>query len=272
MHLRFTSPLALCLLAALAPAHADMSAPIAGSAPIIPAFTAAPTRSAPAAITTSIEARLAEEAQSLAAPLFERRLSARERSADLAPDLAEAILRIEGVYDPARAGAGGDAPPMSVFAGTASMGNVFGERWHIGDTDATVSYAVRYIAEAWQKGDAEPCIAYRKHRPSESIVEVTALGAGDCARIEGLRGAQESLLTHLTIVQAWLSVPVFAAPQPGARMTPEAFWTAQKARVEAIRARIQFQRRRQRRRSRRAANRSRLRSRRDRWRDAPRVG
>ena len=224
-----------------------MSVSIAGSAPIIPAFTAAPTRraaAAPAAITASTEGTLTEEAQGFAVPLFERRLSARERNAVLAPDLAEAILRIEGVYDPTRADAGGDAPPMSVFAGTASMSTVFGERWHIGDTDATVSYAVRYIAEAWQKGDAEPCGAYLKHRPSESIVELTALDAADCARIESLRGAQEPLLTRQTIARAWLSVPVFAAPQPGARMAPEAFWAAQKARVAAIRARIQFQRRR----------------------------
>ncbi len=174
--------------------------------------------------------------------MFDRRLSADERSAPLSPDLDYAIMRIEGIYDPARPDATGLGLRMSVAAGTASMSNVFADRWHLGDTDANVSYSVRYIAQAWQKGDAEPCGAYSKHRPTFGIVEVTALEASDCARIAGLRGPQEAVWRTLIVAAAPVSVPVFAAPEPGARLSSDDFWAAQKARIEAIKARIEFQR------------------------------
>lgn len=229
-------------------ARADMSAAIAGSAPILPAFSTA--KAVPAIRPMAPQAAGGDEDASSdasgpmpAAPLFDRRLSAEERTADISPGLAYALLRIEGVYDPTRV-YGTEPTRMRIMAGTASMNNVFGDRWHLGDTDANVSYVVRYIAQAWQKGSAEPCGAYLKRRPSVDIVEVTSLGPDDCARIIGLQGPQDAAWTQLAIAAAPTSAPIFAAPEPGARMSSDAFWAAQKARIEAIKARIAFQRRR----------------------------
>ncbi len=224
-----------------------MSAMIAGAVPILPAFTA--TRGTwkaaePDPIAVSVPPDPSENGGPAmpAPPLFDRRASASERGAPLSPDLDYAIMRIEGIYNPGRLDATGGVTRMSVAAGTASMSNVFADRWHFGDTDANVNYSVRYLAQAWQKSDAEPCSAYSKHRPTLGIVEVTSLGAADCARIAALRGPQEAVWRQLTIAGAPVSVPVFAAPEPGARLSPEAFWAAQKARIEAIKARIEFQR------------------------------
>ena len=223
-----------------------MSALIAGSAAILPAFTSADaTRPSPVAQPVALrDGAQLEDAQfeGPALPLFDRRLSAEERGVALSPDLTYAIMRIEGVYDPTRVDAMGLATRMKVTAGTASMNNVFGDRWHLGDTDANVSYSVRYIAQAWQKSAAEPCDAYLKHRASIGIVELTALEPADCARIARLHGQQEAIWKQLTVTNAPVSVPVFAAPEPGMRMTPEAFWAAQRARIQAIQARIAFQR------------------------------
>ncbi len=248
MRTGFTLGLGVALLLVPMAARADMSAMISGAAPILPAFTTA--RNWSGAVVSDSSEDLQQDfhddlQQELPAmPLFDRRLRAAERAAELAPDLQEAILRIEGVYDPTRVEGTGVAFRMRVAAGTASMSNVFGDRWHLGDTDANVSYVVRYIAQAWGKGDGEPCSAYRKRRPTVGIVELTSMGPADCARAASLRGPQDTVWAQLTITAAPVSVPVFAAPEPGARMSPEAFWAAQKVRIEAIRARIAFQRQR----------------------------
>ena len=68
-----------------------------------------------------------------------------------------------------------------------------------------------------------PAAPTSKHRPTFGIVEVTALEASDCARIAGLRGPQDRRCgRNLAIVAAApVSVPVFAAPEPGARLSSD---------------------------------------------------
>ena len=175
-------------------------------------------------------------------PMMERRLGAAEREASLAPDLVEAIVRIEGLYDPTRLDMTGTRARQQVRPGTASMNNVFGDRWHIGDTDANVSYRVHYIAQAWQMPPDRPCTAYDRHRPGFHIVELTTISKADCVRITSLRGAQPDLFTRLVVAAAPMSLPVFAAPEPGARLSSADFWAAQKTKVEAIAALAAFRR------------------------------
>ena len=72
-------------------------------------------------------------------PLVDRHLTAAEKIGALAPDLLEAIGRIEAMYDPKRLDGTGAPPPMAVSAGTAAMNNVFADRWRRADPDPTMS-------------------------------------------------------------------------------------------------------------------------------------
>ena len=229
-----------------------MSALIDGAARILPPFTPS---SSPEDFSRTIQPAAAEAAGAEAGveagvpsawtqPLFERRLGQADRQADLASDLLNAMMRVEGVYDPRRPDPTSPPVTMQITPGTASMNNVFADRWHTADTDPGISYTVRTLAQAWHMSGSEPCGGFSRHRPSYDLVELTGLTRADCARIDALRGQQDDLMMHRAIVAAPLSVPVFAAPEPGARMSPEAFWAAQKARIDAIRARIDFRRQR----------------------------
>ena len=242
----FVGLIALAMLAsAQRPSHADMGATISGAAPTLSddAFTpltGTDTTAEPQNTFRPVDLRT-EPAEAPAVtwtrPLMERQLGASEKAADLAPDLVDALLRIESVYDPTRVDLLGDAPTMEVRAGTASMNNVFADRWHLADTDPNVHYRVRYLAQAWMQPGDRDCDAFSKNRSSDGGPALTALSAGDCDRLLRVRSEPDDAL--MVIARAAVSLPVFAAPLPGARLAGNDFWAAQKARIAAIQARLQ---------------------------------
>ncbi len=211
---------------------AEMGAAISGAAPILPAmFTP----------SGQVAARSPESAlgRQWSPPLLERRIAQADRDDAIAPELDDAILRIESFYDPTRVDPIGEAPRWIVRAGTASMNNVFGDRWHLADTDPNVNVATRYIALAWSRtSDDDDCHAFTKNRATIGGLALSALSGDDCARLARLRADQEESWTRMALAPIEPPTPIFAAPLPGARLSSQEFWAAQKARIAAIQARL----------------------------------
>ena len=175
--------------------------------------------------------------------MLDRHLNESEKAEPIAPELTDAILRIEGVYDPTRVGPFGPAFRMGVRAGTASMNNVFADRWSRADLDPNVHYRVAYLAEAWLQYDpsADSCAAFEKTRPIISAVSLEMLSSADCTRIRLRRARKNKDLTlYAAVAGGPASVPIFAAPYPGARFSPAALSTVLRARIEAVREMIWF--------------------------------
>ena len=126
---------------------------------------------------------------------------------------------------------------MAVSAGTAMMDDVFADHWHVASADPNVNRKVRYLAMAWQRTGPLPCDAFTKTRPhGYGDPALNALSASDCAALSptqtvGLSGPVE-------IAAGRNSVPVFAAPLPGSRLSSQDFWAAQRARIAAIQAHL----------------------------------
>ncbi|WP_158811550.1 hypothetical protein [Beijerinckia sp. L45] len=232
------------LAAAQRPARADMGATITGAAPTLSDDEFTPLDRHRDEITpepanpmiTGTEP-LQPQAPSWTRPLTERQLGATERASDLAPDLLDALLRIESIYDPTRVDLFGETPAMEIRAGTASMNNVFADRWHLADTDPNVHYRVRYLAQAWMRSGDSDCDAFSKNRSSDGGPALTALSASDCDRLARVRSNPDE--AWMVIARAAVDLPVFAAPLPGARLSSNDFWAAQKARIAAIQTRLQ---------------------------------
>ena len=173
-------------------------------------------------------------------PLFDRRLSQTEKGAALAPELLDAILRVEPVYDPTRLEGPFTTQTMAISTGTAAMDNVFADRWRLATPDANIAQTTTALAMVWQAKGRLPCGAFTKRQlvgPDE--VAAMALTGPECALLlagEARGFAQDAPIPIVTASSA--SVPVFAAPPPGSRMSSTDFWAAQRARVAAIRSRL----------------------------------
>jgi hypothetical protein len=232
------------MLVSVQPARADMRTAITGAAPILPEDFTPLDRHLIEAVATPEETPVGLKTEpnepppvAWTRPMTDRQVGGAEKAASLAPDLTEALLRIESIYDPTRVDLLGEAPVMEVRAGTASMNNVFADRWHLADTDPNVHYRVRYLAQAWlQPGDRD-CDAFSKNRSSDGGPALTALSASDCDRLARVRSQPND--AWMVIARAAVDLPVFAAPLPGARLSSGDFWAAQKARIAAIQARLQ---------------------------------
>ena len=224
------------LLLTCMPAWADWRAPIAGAPPILPARFLPRDATAPTAAEVAPELNDADAPIAWIAPLVDRRLTLAERSADLAPDLLEAIMRIEPMYDPTRIY--GTEPPskLVVSAGTATMDSVFADRWRRADPDANVSQRVTYIATAWHRRDALPCDAFKKNRKRAGYEQpaLTALTLADCAELARGETPGFDSATPVPIVSGWIAVPTFAAPMPGSCMSSVAFWAARREEIARI--------------------------------------
>ena len=173
-------------------------------------------------------------------PLFDRRLSQTEKGAALAPELMDAILRVEPIYDPTRLEGSFTTQPMAIGAGTAAMDNVFADRWRLADPDANIAQTTTALAIVWQANGALPCEAFTRRQligPDEIVA--TTLTGTECALLLAREARGFAQDAPIPIVKASSSsVPVFAAPLPGSRMSSTDFWAAQKARVAAIRSKL----------------------------------
>ena len=186
-------------------------------------------RSATAADLTAVDEFRARR------PLFERHLTVAERSADLAPELINAILRIEGIFDPTRQGVFGPALRMKIRAGTASMTDVFGEHWRRADTDPNVHARVAYLAQEWLKPAARVCADFWRFRPQDIAAGLDMLAPADCERLMRRRVGYDA--HEIVVIERQATVlPVFAAPYPGSRFSPEALQAVVKAHLRAVRA------------------------------------
>ena len=231
------------------PARAEWRGPIAGSRPILPSrFVPSEPPRLVAALPEfrgAIEDTQADSPISWIAPLVDRRLSASQKSAGIAPELLEAILRIEPIYDPTRLEGPQSPVRASVSAGTAAMANVFADSWDRADPDANVSQRVSYIAMAWTRHGALPCDAFMKNRARAGYERpaLSALSAADCAELlRAEEAAPSDTAAPVPIVPGWIAVPTFAAPMPGSRLSSEAFWAARRAEIASVEEELRLRR------------------------------
>jgi hypothetical protein len=170
-------------------------------------------------------------------PLVDHDLTAAEKAAPLDGGLIEAMARIEPIYDPTRLDGPG-ALPMAVSAGTASMINVFADRWSQASADPNVNIKVRFIAMAWQPHGARACDAFSKMRAHGwGDPALTGLSGEDCEMLAA-RQVRPWDQAPVPVAVAWISLPIFAAPLPGSRMSSTDFWAARRAKILEIQARL----------------------------------
>jgi hypothetical protein len=228
------APLLLLVAAVWAvPAHAAGLIP--GARAILPTTFVGRPRTATAATAPNPAA-----SDHWSTPLFDRTLSIAERSVPLGADLQNAIGRIEPIFDPTRLDGPAFEPVLQVAAGSASPTDMFGERWRFLDDDPNVSLRLSPTALAWATSGAHGCEHYAKARPHEiGQPELTALSEWDCRHLLDRRKAPALQATPVPVAAAATSLPVFAAPLPGARMSSAAFWAAQRQRIREAGARLQ---------------------------------
>ena len=174
-------------------------------------------------------------------PLVSRFLSPSRRLESMASDLQDAINRIEPMYDRTRLdGLYTDTVVvLRVSSGTASLSDVFGEHWHLASDDPNVNARVSVIGLAWRRTTAEPCEAFTKNRQHDiGEPTLTSLDVWDCRQLQVRQAPHFNDAEPVPLVVAPLSVPVFAAPMPGSRLSSDDFWAAQKARINAIQERL----------------------------------
>ena len=149
--------------------------------------------------------------------LFDLTVSRNDRAESLVADLQDAILRIEGIYDPTRVGMFGPALRMSVRPGMASMNNVFGDRWTIAAPNPNLHYRVRYLAEAWLWPRGGSCSLYFHIRAASSAtLLLDSTSATDCESIKAVDDWQQ-----MPIASWEPDLPIFCAPYPGSRLGPK---------------------------------------------------
>ena len=176
-------------------------------------------------------------------PLLDRALSDAEKTQEMAPELTDAMGRIEGMYDPTRVGALGPALRMQIRPGTVSMTNVFGDRWLRADVDPNVHYKVHTFAEVWLHPLPRGCDGFTRFRPNDGVLLLDAMGPGDCARIARLRKRDPYAVVYQAVSSAPMSLPLFAAPYAGGRFTLPELRAIQDARRAAAEQRLWFKRR-----------------------------
>ena len=223
--------------------RADWRDPIAGASPVVPASL----EFGESMLTVHASPHQHDPAQDgggapihWSQPLTDRRLDASQRIAPLDGGLVDAVKRIEPIYDPTRLDGPFEAEPMRISAGTAEMRDLFADHWRIASPDANVDTDVSPIALAWGVGPtARPCEAYRVRRRHDwQEPALSAPTTADCRAI-GVRQARGFAdAAPLAIAVAAPPIPVFAAPEPGSRMSSDAFWAAQRARVTGIHAHL----------------------------------
>lgn len=150
--------------------------------------------------------------------LFERTLSQAERMRDLAPDLKDAILRMDGMYD--------------AVVGVDPSENRIG--WV---PPAVPSATVRQRTTASYMEGLGPCEVYVQPR-SRRTRSLALAASQDCFTMMRSEPWHMRGLERSAFASAADSAPVFAAPLPGARMSSKAFWAAQKQRVLAMEAKL----------------------------------
>ena len=173
-------------------------------------------------------------------PLVDRHLDPSTRTAPLAAELLEAIDRVEPIYDPTRLDGPNVAAPLRISAGSAETRDLFGDHWRIASLDANVDAEARPLAAAWMAGPApRPCGAYRVRRRHDwNEPALSATNAGDCRAIRLRQARSFADTSPLPVAIAAPPIPVFAAPEPGSRMSSADFWAAQRARIDGIRAHL----------------------------------
>lgn len=243
--MRVPFPLALTcavLIVAAASARAEWRDPITGASPILPASLefgesmltvhAAPRRNDPAQEGGPESGSVPRWSQ----PLTDRRLDPGQRVAPLDISLVDAVKRVEPIYDTTKLDGSFESEPMRISAGTAEMRDLFGDHWRVASTDANVDADVSFIAGAWTAGTtARPCESYRVRRAHDwREPALSAPTAADCRAIRARQARGFSDTAPLAIAIAPPLVPIFAAPEPGSRMSSEDFWAARRARVASI--------------------------------------
>jgi hypothetical protein len=177
------------------------------------------------------------------------------KQADLPPDIAEAVVRVESGYDPDAIGKVGEIGLMQVRLGTAAMLGFHGNAADLAKPDVNLHYGVKYLGQAWHLANGDLCRALMKYRAGHGEEFMTPLSVDYCNRA---RGHLAALGSPLAAIGASSPVtPLFATynPKPtlalisptavyakykqGTPAATRAFWSAQEARVRAINARLE---------------------------------
>ncbi len=235
--------LVAALVGSAAAAHADWRDPIAGGTAILPAHFEQGNGTLTVHALRRPEPGLQDgvsEPIRWSQPLVDRHLDTSTRSAPISAELLEAINRVEPIYDPTLLDGPNVVVPLHISAGTAETRDLFGDHWRIASADANVDAEARPLATAWTAGPLpRPCTAYRVRRRHEwSEPALSATTAADCRAIRARQTRGFADTSPLPIAVAAPPLAVFAAPEPGSRMSSADFWAAQRARIASIHAHL----------------------------------
>ncbi len=235
--------LVVALVGSAEAARADWRDPIAGATAILPTHFEPDDGTLTVHVSPRHEQGGSESGTAppgWSLPLVDRHLETSARFAPLAVELLEAVSRVEPIYDTTLLDGPNVAAPLRVSAGTAEMRDLFGDHWRLASADANVDADARPLATAWTAG-AEPraCNAYRVRRRHDwNEPALSALTAADCRAISARQARGFADASPLPVAVAAPPIPVFAAPEPGSRMSSTDFWAAQRARIDSIHAHL----------------------------------
>jgi soluble lytic murein transglycosylase-like protein len=246
-------------------AHAeDEAAPPLEAAPSAPAPEAKPQQVQPTPDTSAAQPAKPEPPISFKAMV--RALVVQEAGkTGLPADIAEAVVHVESNYNPSVIGRVGEIGLMQVRPGTAAMLGFRGSNKELAKPEINVHYGVLYLSKAWRLANGDLCRALMKYRAGHGEETMTQRSVDYCLRARShlaalgspfaARGTTWPVVIPTSTSEVAASTPapkrlpdstrlpaspkaVYAQYKRGTAAASRAFWSAQEARVRAIKARL----------------------------------
>lgn len=151
-------------------------------------------------------------------PLMDRVLRTSEQTRDLAPDLREAMSRIDGLY----------TTVLKLDPNDITLA------WS--DHSTVRTFKPLRTTASYMEG-LGPCEVFTRPRQRHART-LTLLSPADCYGLMRSEPRRLRGLTATVMTSSNDSAPLFAAPLPGARLSSQEFWTEQKARIKSIEAQL----------------------------------
>jgi soluble lytic murein transglycosylase-like protein len=223
-------------------------------------------------ITSAVEPKTdTPEASAVAAREFPARAAVRAlieketAKTGLPADIAEAVVFVESRYDSSVIGRVGEVGLMQVRPETAAMLGFRGTNAELAEPRTNIHYGVSYLSRAWRLAQGDLCRALMKYRAGHGEETMTPRSVIYCNRARNRLIAMNSPYASATavaslppevrpasVVAVALPAKKLGAPSPvrrpsdvyaiykqGTPAASRAFWTAQEARVRAIKTRLE---------------------------------
>jgi Transglycosylase SLT domain len=209
------SVLLLCsVLAGSATARAESSADAASFADRYPArespHDATNATDAPADCAVEAAPKPVGATDRSDAPTYYRALAAREAAQQgLEAEIAEAVIAVEGGFNPGAIGAAGEIGLMQILPSTARMLGFVGSNADLAVPETNVHFGVIYLAQAWRLAGGDLCTAVMKYRAGHGETRFSYLSLNYCLAVRA------KLLARGYHVTGTVPVATFGEPGPG---------------------------------------------------------